>query len=290
MVKDHVVETSGELILCGTPIGNMGDASPRLSEALESADVVAAEDTRRTKRLLDSLGIVNKPRLISCYDATEKVRADQLVEQARLGAKIVLVTDAGMPAVSDPGFRVVAAFVAAELPVTVVPGPSSVTSAIALSGLPSDRWCMEGFLSRTGGERRKQLAALVKERRTMVFLEAPHRAKAMLADAAAAFGEDRLAVICREITKLHEETIRGSLRELADWAADNEPRGEFTIVIAGAPAEEQRSYTPSELAQMAAATGLRGKEAVAEVAKQTGVAKRDVYAAVIDGKTAGANH
>ena len=277
-------DSGGRLVLCGTPIGNLGDASERLRTVLGEADVIAAEDTRRARNLLSALGIVTHARLVSCYDATEAVRADQLVSAAQSGSLVALVTDAGMPAVSDPGYRVVAAFVAAGLPISCAPGPSSVTTALALSGLPSDRWCMEGFLPRTGSERRKRLAALAAEERTLVMLEAPHRIAAMLADLEAAFGSQRLAAVCRELTKLHEEVVRAPLSELVAWANGKEMKGEITIVVAGAARGEARIYTAAELAEMAVATGLRGKDAVAEVARITGAPKRDVYDAVLAAK------
>lgn len=284
MTPDEAGIGPGRLVLCGTPIGNLGDVTPRLREALESATIVAAEDTRRTRRLMDSLGIEAKPRLVSCFDATEKARAEQLVAAALDGAVVALVTDAGMPAVSDPGFRVVAAFAAAGLAVTVVPGPSSVTAAIAASGLPSDRWCVEGFLSRSGGERRKRLAALATEERTMVFLESPHRIGAMLADLAAAFGGGRRAVACRELTKLHEEIVRATLAELVVWSGSKDVKGELTLVVAGAEPAEATDYTAEQLAGLVAASGLPTKEGIAAVAKSTGVGKREVYAAVVAGK------
>lgn len=276
----------GRLILCGTPIGNLGDAPPRLREALESATIVAAEDTRRTRRLMSSLGVESKARVVSCFDATEKARAEELVEAALAGAVVALVTDAGMPAVSDPGFRVVAAFALAGLEVTVVPGPSSVTAAVAVSGLASDRWCVEGFLSRSGGERRRRIAELVAEQRTMVFLESPHRIASMVDDLASAFGADRPAVACRELTKLHEEVVRGTLGELAEWCRSKTIKGELTLVVAGAPPPGPVEHTPEELAQLVSATGLSAKEGIASVAKTTGVSKREVYAAVVAGKAA----
>ena len=289
----EVTGSQGRLILCGTPIGNLGDAPPRLREALESATVIAAEDTRRTRRLMASLGVQSTARVISCFDATERARADELVTAALDGAVVALVTDAGMPAVSDPGFRVVAAFAIAGLEVTVVPGPSSVTAAVAVSGLASDRWCVEGFLSRSGGERRRRIAELATEQRTMVFLESPHRIAAMLDDLSAAFGGDRPAVACRELTKLHEEVVRGSIDELVTWCASKKLKGELTLVVAGAPPGEPTQHTAEQLAELVKRTGLPSKEGIAAVAKSTGVAKRDVYAAVVAGKAgkiAGADH
>ena len=232
---------TGVLIVCGAPIGEPRDASPRLAEVLATADVVAAEDTRRVRRLAHTLGVTIAGRVTSCYDAVEGARAAALTEHLLAGRTVALITDAGMPAVSDPGFRVVAAAAGAGVPVTVVPGPSAVTAALAVSGLPSDRFTFEGFLPRRGGERRTRLRELSAERRTMVFLEAPHRLAASLGDLAAAFGTDRAAVACRELTKTWEEIVRGDLGRLLEWATDGrEIRGELTLVVAGAPAGPRR--------------------------------------------------
>ncbi|MCK9893155.1 16S rRNA (cytidine(1402)-2'-O)-methyltransferase [Frankia sp. AgB32] len=225
---------SGTLVLCGAPIGDVRDASPRLGEILATADVIAAEDTRRVLRLAHALGVTIAGRVVSCYDAVEGARAAMLTDLLRAGATVALVTDAGMPAVSDPGFRVVAAAAAAGIPVTVVPGPSAVTAALAVSGLPSDRWTFEGFLPRRGGERRGRLRELRDETRTMVFLESPHRLEASLRDLVGAFGGSRPAVLCRELTKTYEEIVRGDLAALVAWASDGRViRGEFTLVVGG---------------------------------------------------------
>jgi 16S rRNA (cytidine1402-2'-O)-methyltransferase len=229
--------TGGGLVLCGAPIGDPSDASPRLAAVLESADVVAAEDTRRVRRLAARLGVVISGRVVSYWDGNEVSRAADLVERMRGGARVALVTDAGMPAVSDPGYRVVAAAAAAGLPVTVVPGPSAVTAALAVSGLPTDRWVFEGFLPRKAGERTARLAELAAERRTVVLLESPRRVAATLTALAAAFGADRPAVLCRELTKQWEEIVRPDLAALAEWASDGrEVRGEITLVVGGSPA------------------------------------------------------
>lgn len=221
-------------MLCGAPIGDVRDASPRLGEILATADVIAAEDTRRVLRLAHALGVTISGRIVSCYDAVEGARAALLTDYLREGATVALVTDAGMPAVSDPGFRVVAAAAAAGMTVTVVPGPSAVTAALAVSGLPTDRWTFEGFLPRKGADRRSRLRELGNETRTMVFLESPHRLPAGLGDLIAAFGADRAAVLCRELTKTFEEIVRGDLAALLAWATDGRViRGEFTLVIAG---------------------------------------------------------
>src|SRR3954471_7812249 len=221
------------LVLAGAPIGQPGDASARLRDELVAAEVIAAEDTRRLHRLCKDLDVAPAGRVLSYFEGNEVRRTQELLDAIRAGQRVLLVTDAGMPSVSDPGFRLVSAAAAEGLPVTCVPGPSAVTTALALSGLPSDRFCFEGFLPRRGGERRSRLAALAAERRTAVFFEAPHRLAEALADMCSAFGAERLAVVCRELTKTHEEIRRGSLGELAAWAADG-VRGEITVVVAGA--------------------------------------------------------
>ncbi len=225
---------SGTLVLCGAPIGDVRDASPRLGEILATADVIAAEDTRRVLRLAHALGITIAGRVVSCYDQVEGARAAMLTGLLLQGATVALITDAGMPAVSDPGFRVVAAAAAAGITVTVVPGPSAVTAALAVSGLPSDRWTFEGFLPRRGGERRGRLRDLRDETRTMVFLESPHRIESSLRDLVTVFGGPRPAVLCRELTKTFEEIVRGDLAALLAWATDGRViRGEFTLVVGG---------------------------------------------------------
>ncbi|HWL35047.1 MAG TPA: 16S rRNA (cytidine(1402)-2'-O)-methyltransferase [Frankiaceae bacterium] len=272
---------TGRLVLCGAPIGNVADASRRLADTLATADLVAAEDTRRLLRLARDLGI-RVERVVSYHDANEAARTPELLDAIRGGRTVALVTDAGMPGVSDPGFRLVAAAAAEGLPVTVVPGPSAVTAAIAIAGLPSDRWCMEGFLPRKAGERRTRLAELAAERRTLVFFEAPHRVGAMLAAMAEAFGQERRAVACRELTKTYEEVRRGGLAELAEWAA-GEVKGELTIVVEGAP-DAPPEATPKDLAQQVAdreAAGATRKDAIAETARERGVRKRVVYDAVV---------
>jgi 16S rRNA (cytidine1402-2'-O)-methyltransferase len=272
---------AGTLVLCATPIGNAGDASPRLAAALAEADVVAAEDTRRLRRLAATLEIAPK-RVVSYYDANETTRTPELLAVLEAGRTVALVTDAGMPSVSDPGYRLVTAAVAAGARVTAVPGPSAVTTALALSGLPADRWCMEGFLPRKAGERRARLADLAAERRTLVFFEAPHRLAAMLADLAAAFGAGRPAAACRELTKTYEEVRRAPLAELAAWAASG-VRGEVTLVVAGAPATRATSGA-ADLARQVAEREQDGqprKEAIAAVAAAAGVPKRQVFDAVV---------
>src|SRR5689334_20345590 len=218
---------AGVLVLAGTPIGRVDDASPRLVAALGRADVVAAEDTRRLRRLATDLDVTVTGRVVSYFEGNEAARTSDLVEALLAGEEVVLVTDAGMPSVSDPGYRLVAAAVEAGVRVTAVPGPSAVLTALAVSGLPVDRFCFEGFLPRKAGERSRRLAGLAEEQRTLVFFEAPHRTEVALRALAEAFGDERRGAVCRELTKTHEEVRRGALVELADWAAEG-IRGEVT--------------------------------------------------------------
>ena len=277
---------TGLLVLCGAPIGDPADASPRLASILVSADLVAVEDTRRLVRLARHLGIRTAP-MVSFFEGNEATRVPELMASLRSGATVALVTDAGMPSVSDPGYRLVAAAVAAGVRVSVVPGPSAVTAALAVSGLPTDRWCMEGFLPRSGGARRARIASLAGEARTLVFFEAPHRLAAALADLAAGLGADRPAAVCRELTKTWEEVRRGTLGELAAWAADG-VRGEVTLVVGGAAAGT--GSTGADAGALAAAVAEREaagqprKEAIADVAAATGVPKRAVFDAVVAAK------
>jgi len=271
------------LVLAATPIGRVEDASPRLAELLASADVVAAEDTRRLRRLASGLGVDVGGRVVSYFEGNERERTPDLVAAVADGSTVLLVTDAGMPSVSDPGYRLVAACVEAGLDVTAVPGPSAVLTALAVSGLPVDRFCFEGFAPRKAGERRRVLGALAREPRTMVFFESPHRTAATLAAMTDAFGADRPGAVCRELTKTYEEVVRGPLSELVSWAEGQEHgvRGEVTLVVAGAePA--QRELTPDELRDLVAdaeGDGLSRKDAIARVAAETGVRRQDVYAA-----------
>lgn len=270
------------IILAATPIGNLGDASRRLVALLSEAEVVAAEDTRTTQRLYAALGIENRPRLIAFHDHNERRRAAELVELAR-EQDVVVLSDAGMPTVSDPGYGLVAAAAAAGVAVTAVPGPSAVLTALAVSGLPTDRFAFEGFVARKPGERSRALASLADERRTMVFFEAPTRVAQTLVDMAAAFGEGRRASVSRELTKLHEETARGTLAELAEWASDG-VRGELVIVVAGA--EPREASLDDALARVRALVedGVRMKDAARDVAAATGLASRDLYQAAIAGR------
>jgi 16S rRNA (cytidine1402-2'-O)-methyltransferase len=274
-----MAETRGTLVLAATPIGRVEDAPPRLARELAEADVVAAEDTRRLKRLTTDLGVTVGGRVVSYFEGNESQRTPALLEELEAGRRVLLVTDAGMPSVSDPGYRLVAAAVEAGVPVTAVPGPSAVLTALAVSGLPVDRFCFEGFLPRKAGERSRRLAALAGEERTMVFFEAPHRTAAALGAMAEAWGDDRSAAVCRELTKTHEEVRRGSLAELTTWAADG-VRGEVTIVVAGA---DPSAGVPTDDESLRAAvaeheaTGMSRKDAVVTVARSAGVPKRHVY-------------
>lgn len=269
--------TSGLLVLAATPIGQVGDAPPRLAQVLATADVIAAEDTRRMRRLLADLGVSPQGKVVSYFEGNEASRTPELVTLLQSGSTIVLVTDAGMPSVSDPGYRLVAAAVSALIQVTVIPGPSAVLTALAISGLPVDRFCFEGFLPRKDGERRRALDALAQEQRTMVFFEAPHRTHAALAAMALAFGADRRGAVCRELTKTHEEVRRGPLSELVEWAAER-VRGEVTIVIAGAvPVALTDPAQLAELVAAAQATGMSRKDAIADVVRRTGAPKRVVF-------------
>jgi 16S rRNA (cytidine1402-2'-O)-methyltransferase len=271
----------GVLVLAGTPIGRPDDAAPRLATELAAADIVAAEDTRRLKRLTSDLGIELSGRVVSYFEGNEQGRTPQLLEALQGGERVVLVTDAGMPSVSDPGYRLVAAAVQAGIAVTAVPGPSAVLTALAVSGLPVDRFCFEGFLPRKAGERTRRLDLLADEPRTMVFFEAPHRTEAALRAMAEAFGTDRPAAVCRELTKTHEEVRRDGLAELAAWAADG-VRGEVTIVVAGAADEpgESDDETLRALVASEESAGIPRKQAIADVARRSGVPKRVVYDAV----------
>jgi 16S rRNA (cytidine1402-2'-O)-methyltransferase len=272
------------LILAATPLGDSRDASPRLVEALGNADVIAAEDTRRMRSLAAALGVAPAGRVVSFYDAVESARLDGLVGAVERGQTVLLVTDAGMPSVSDPGFRLVAACVAGGLRVTCLPGPSAVTTALALSGLPCERFCFEGFAPRKDGERRRFFAALVDEPRTAVFFESPHRIAATLALAAEVLGGERRAAVCRELTKPYEEVRRGGLAELAEWAAGG-VRGEITVVLAGAqPRRPEDLGVLVERVGELVDGGARLKDAAGEVAAAAGVSRKKLYDAVLDSR------
>ncbi len=268
----------GRLILVGTPIGNLGDASPRMREAISTADVIAAEDTRRFLSLAQRLGIAHTKRVLSVFDHNEQSRAPEIVDLVRGGQTVVLLSDAGMPAVSDPGYRVVRACAEADLPVTATPGPSAVLMALAVSGLPSDRFSFEGFLPRKSGARRTLFEELKSEKRTMVFFESPHRIAEAMDDLASVIGHDRPMSISRELTKTYEETLRGTVGSLRELAADG-LRGELTLVLAGATAVE--TAPEDHLGEMEALidSGVRAKDAAGQIAKRFGLSKREIYEA-----------
>jgi 16S rRNA (cytidine1402-2'-O)-methyltransferase len=258
-----------------------------LREVMATADVLAVEDSRRLHRLAADLGVRFTGRVVTFHESVETARLPGLVAALVEGATVLLLTDAGMPSVSDPGYTLVRAAIEAGVPVTSVPGPSAVTTALAVSGLPVDRFCFEGFLPRKGGERRSALAALAGERRTMVFFESPHRLADALADAAAAFGESREAAVCRELTKTYEEIRRGPLAELAEWAAAG-VKGEITLVVAGAtaaPVQLDAAQLAAAVAQEEAA-GANRKDAIRAVVVRTGLPRRTVYDAVVAAKAA----
>ena len=274
------------LILGATPMGDPNDASPRLREALATADVVAAEDTRRTKALASALGVQITGRVVSFYDQVETDRIPGLLEEIKAGQRVLLVTDAGMPSVSDPGYRLVAACAQADLPVTCLPGPSAVTTALALSGLPVERFCFDGFPPRKRGPRQAWLRTLVTEQRAVAFFEAPHRLADTLADALEVLGPQRLAAVCRELTKTYEEVRRGTLADLAEWAAEG-VRGEITVVLAGATPTAADPEDLVDAVEKWVSQGVGLKDACARVAAEeqaegTGtVSKRALYEAVL---------
>lgn len=271
--------THPALVLVGTPIGNLDDASPRMRAEIEVADVIAAEDTRRFMGLATRLGITYSGTLISLFDHNERSKASEIAQQIENGARVVLLTDAGMPAVSDPGYHVVKEVVARDLPVTAVPGPSAVFTAIALSGLPSDRFTFEGFAPRKAGERGRLLADLASERRTMVFFESPHRIHTTLSDFVTHFGADRPMTLSRELTKTYEETLRGTTQSIHEQVvARGGLKGELTLVVAGAPEVSDTSAADltEDVAQLVE-SGMRAKDAAAHIAKIHGLKSRDVY-------------
>ncbi len=275
-----MADKNGRLVLAATPLGDARDASPRLAAALATADVIAAEDTRKTRALAAALDAAPTGKVVSFYDAVETSRVGGLVAAVEQGQTVLLVTDAGMPSVSDPGFRLVAACVEKDLPVTCLPGPSAVTTALALSGLPCERFCFEGFAPRKDGERRRFFAALAEEPRTAVFFESPHRIAATLSVAAEVLGADRRAAVCRELTKTYEEVRRGGLGELAEWAADG-VRGEITVVVEGAAPRRREVGDLVDEVRRRADEGMRLKDAAAEVAAAHGVSKKALYDAAV---------
>lgn len=272
----------GRVVLAATPIGSSLDASQNLRTVLEHAPVIAAEDTRRLQTLLRRLGVRAHGRVVSYFDGNEAARTPELVAELQAGRSVVVATDAGMPSVSDPGYRLVGAAVEAGLEVTCVPGPSAVLTALAVSGLPVDRFCFEGFLSRQAGPRRRQLAELAGEQRTMVFFEAPHRLADFLADCADSFGAERSAAVCRELTKPHEQVARGSLGELAE-RSQQLARGEICVVVQGREHVES-AQDALELVQQRIGQGEKLSAAVAEVATLTGTNRKQLYQAALDAK------
>lgn len=263
------------IVLAATPLGNDADASPRLRSELEGADLIAAEDTRRLLNLAGRLGLTLRAKVTPYHEHNESEAAPQLLEAARSGRRVVVVTDAGMPSVSDPGYRLVSRAATESVPVTVVPGPSAVLTALALSGLASDRFTFEGFPPRKDGEQRTYFASLAAEPRTMIFFESPRRLAGTLATMRDALGPDRRAAVCRELTKTFEEVKRGSLAELVGWATDI--RGEITVVVEGAPA--QTNDAGLHVAEVLALheAGLRLKDAAAHVAARENVRKKELY-------------
>jgi len=272
----------GRLVLVATPIGNLGDLAPRAVEALRDADVIAAEDTRRTRALLTYAGVSARGRLVAVHEHNERQRAVELVDEIRRGGTVALVTDAGMPGVSDPGARVARVCADAGVRVEVVPGPSAVLAALVVSGLPTDRFAFEGFLPRKGAERRERLAEVAGDTRTVVLFEAPPRVAATLDDLVEVCGGDRPVAVARELTKVHEETFRGTLADAVDHVANQPARGEHVIVLGGAPPPE--AATDGDVAEAARAELARGastREAADRVAERLGVARRRAYDAVL---------
>ena len=272
---------TGHLYVVGTPIGNLADLSERARATLGSVDLVAAEDTRRTGRLLAHLGV--KVRMLSLFEGNERQRIDELLDRLREGERVALVSDAGMPAVSDPGFRLLRAAVDAGVEISVVPGPSAVTAALVVSGLPTDRWVFEGFLPRRPSERRERLRALAHDPRTVVLFESPLRVITLLRDVLVELG-DRRAAVARELTKLHEEVVRGRISEVLASLLDSEPRGELVVVIEGAEAVGPDLDEMVEEARRLVADGMRKREAAAAVARRGGGSANEIYGALVDPK------
>ncbi|HEX2426058.1 MAG TPA: 16S rRNA (cytidine(1402)-2'-O)-methyltransferase [Actinomycetota bacterium] len=270
---------SGTLFVVGTPIGNLGDLTERARQTLDAVDVVAAEDTRRSGRLLARLGI-SKP-LVSFFEGNEERRTAELVERLGEGDDVALVTDAGTPGVSDPGFRLVRACIDANIPVTAVPGPSAAIAALVVSGLPTDRFAFEGFLPRRAGERRARLAALADDPRTLVLFEAPSRLASLLTDALAVMGDRRVAV-ARELTKLHEEVVRGRFSKVLERFATAAPRGEIVVVVEGAPPPSRDPAGALDEARGLVRGGARKRDAAADAARRHGVSVNEVYRALLE--------
>ena len=280
-----------KLILAGVPLGNPGDATIRLTDAIKQAQVIAAEDTRKFQRLCQDLKIKSNAKVISFFEGNEISRTDSLIAELKSGATILVVTDAGMPTISDPGFKLVRAAVDAQIPVQVLPGPSAVTTALALSGLPTDRFCFEGFIPRSQGARESFFEQLRFEERSIVCFESPHRLIESIEIAMKYFGKQRRVAICREMTKTYEETVRGSIQEIEDWAKSKEVLGEITMVISGAPVGE-KEISQSELVMKVRkleSVGMDRKEAISTVAKELDIPKREVFDAMIAAKDSSKN-
>ena len=276
------------LILAAIPLGNPGDASENLKGAITSSKYIAAEDSRKFSRLCSDLGIVYNAKVISFFEGNEIERLAELISILESGNDLLVVTDAGMPGISDPGYRLARAAVEKRIQIKVLPGPSAVTTALLLSGLPSDRFCFEGFPPRTSGARQTSFTKLAEEERTMIFFEAPHRLLESLTDAKAIFGATRNGAICREMTKTYEEVIRGNLEELENWARSNEILGEITLVLEGYD-PTSKSYSSQDLIALVLkeeSAGISRKDAIAEVARATGTAKREVFDAMVTHKSA----
>ncbi len=285
--KDSV-QSGGQLVFAATPMGNVGDASARLIAAIEQADVIAAEDTRKFMNLCSRLGIRYDAKLVSNFEANEAGRVEQLLGAVNAGSTVLVVSDAGMPTVSDPGYRLAVAAIDSGIKYQVLPGPSAVLTALLLSGLPADRFCFEGFVPRKGGDRVRALTQLLHEPRTMIFFEAPHRLAKTLNDMAEVFGPERLAAVAREMTKTYEEVVRGSLQELNEWAT-GEIKGEITLVVAGSETTAGNEVSLAELVELVherVNEGQSTKDAAAAVALKFGRPKREVYEAVIAAKSA----
>ena len=273
------IAVSGHLYVVGTPIGNLGDLSDRARETLAAVDLVAAEDTRRTGKLLAHAGI--RARMLSLFEGNERQRIDELLERLSEGATVALVSDAGMPAVSDPGFRLLRAAVDAGIGISVVPGPSAVTAALVVSGLPTDRWVFEGFLPRRPSERRSRLRALAHDPRTVVLFESPLRVVTLLRDVLVELG-DRRAAVARELTKIHEEVLRGRVSEVLAMLLDSEPRGEIVVVLEGAETPEAALSEMVDEARRLVRDGMRKREAAAAVARASGGSANEIYRALVD--------
>lgn len=268
------------LVLVGTPLGNLGDASPRMREEIAAADLIAAEDTRRFLDLAERLEVQHTAKIMSLFDHNEQSRAERIADAVDSGMRVVLLTDAGMPGVSDPGYHVVKAVSDRGLPVTSAPGPTAVTTALALSGLPTDRFTFEGFLPRKSGKRRALLQSLEREERTMVFYEAPHRIVQSVEAIVEVFGHDRRIALCRELTKLHEEVIRGRAADVLLDIADG-VRGEIALVVSGTDGPGVEPEDVLERVSELVTQGMRGKDAAAQVAKTAGLKTREVYEAYL---------